>query len=406
VGAAGSFFADITRVDRSSLSVQTGFRAAILAITPLVLGLAIGQPQWVYATLAAMILLNTEGPPATALPLSVVLLACFTEPLAFSLGTLVGLSGLFAVPLVGVGVFIARLSVGNPRLAPVGTFTAIFFAVGVGLPGGSVPDAWVRLWICLAGAFWALLGAWAHRTLVSKWHIAGSRGALSGSFGPRVRGYFRLPSTRSDEFRLAAAVGAASAAGLAIGLSLGFPRDFWIIVTLLLATRPRLGPTVSSAAMLVLGTIAGAIVAAAITLEIHEAYILELLLFAFGVGMFAARGVNFGLVQMFFTPFLIILLNLLYPGEWYLAGVRILDVAIGGALAVATVYFLGEIGVELHNFARRDRRGAGGAGAPGEGTSRGPPSSQSASSEAMATDGSCRCVTLGGAEGPVALTGS
>ena len=161
MGAAGSFFADITRVDRSSLSVQTGFRAAILAITPLVLGLAIRPASVGLRHPGRNDSPNTEGPPATALPLSVVLLACFTEPLAFSLGTLVGLSGLFAVPLVGVGVFIARLSVGNPRLAPVGTFTAIFFAVGVGLPGGSVPDAWVRLWICLAGAFWALLGAWA-----------------------------------------------------------------------------------------------------------------------------------------------------------------------------------------------------------------------------------------------------
>jgi len=374
VGAAGNFFADITRVDRSSLSVQTGVRAAILAITPLVLGLAIGQPQWVYATLAAMLVLNTEGPPASALPLSVVLLACFTEPLAFSLGTLVGLSGLFAVPLVGVGVFIARLSSGNPRLAPVGTFTAIFFAVGVGLPGGSIPDAGVRLWIGLVGALWALLGAWVHRTLVSKWHFAGFRSALSGSLGPRARGYFRLPSTGSDEFRLAASVGAASAVGLAIGLSLGFPRDFWIIVTLLLATRPRIGPTASLSAMLVLGTVAGAIIAAAITLEVHEVYILEILLFVFAVGMFATRGVNFGLVQVFFTPFLIILLNLLYPGEWYLAGVRILDVAIGGALAIGTVYFLGAIGVELHNFgARRDRPGAGGGGAHGEGPSGGPP---------------------------------
>ena len=75
----GSFFDEVTRLDKSSLSVSTGIRAALLAITPLVLGLAIGQPQWVYATLAALLVFNTEGPPATALSLRIVLLACFAE---------------------------------------------------------------------------------------------------------------------------------------------------------------------------------------------------------------------------------------------------------------------------------------------------------------------------------------
>lgn len=354
-GQGRGFFGEIVRLEKSSLSLPTGIRAGVVVIVPLVLGLAIGQPQWVYATLAAMFLVNTEGPPATALPLRVALLACFTEPFAFGVGTLVGLTGFWAVPLVGIGVFAARLSSGNPVLSQVGTFTAIFFAVGVGLPGGSLPVAWERLWLGLIGAFWALLGAWIHRAITSKWNSKGALSLVSGPLGSRGRAFFRVPSRRSDEFRLAAAVGAASAVGLAIGLSLGFPRDFWIVVTILLSTRPRIGPTLSTSAMMVLGTILGAAIAAAITLELHDVYVLEVLLLAFGIAMFASRGVNFALVQMFFTPFLIILLNLLYPGEWYLAVIRIIDVAIGGALAIATVYVLW-IRKLIHDF--RDRVGS------------------------------------------------
>jgi hypothetical protein len=339
VAVGSSFFDEITRIDKSSLSISTGIRAALLTITPLVLGLAIGQPQWVYATLAALLVLNTEGPPAAALPLRVVLLACLTEPLAFALGTLVGTTGLLAVPLVGIGIFTARLSSGNPRLAAVGTFTAIFFAVGVGLPVGSTSVAGERLWIALLGAFWALFGAWVHRSLTSKWKV-GSAAKTGESFGVWAKLYFKVPPRRSDEFRLGAAVGAASAVGLGIGLALGFPRDFWIVVTILLATRPRIGPTVSSSVMMVVGTIAGATIAAAITLGVSNVYVLEVLLLVFGISMFATRGVNLGLVQASFTPFVIILLNLLYPGEWYLAEIRILDVAIGGAIAIATVYVL------------------------------------------------------------------
>ncbi|HEV2390134.1 MAG TPA: hypothetical protein VGS04_05345, partial [Nitrososphaerales archaeon] len=82
MAVGSSFFDDISRVDWSSLSISTGMRSALVAITPVVLGLAIGEPQWVYATLGAMMVLNTEGPPSAALPLRVVLLACLTEPLA------------------------------------------------------------------------------------------------------------------------------------------------------------------------------------------------------------------------------------------------------------------------------------------------------------------------------------
>ena len=108
--------------------------------------------------------------------------------------------------------------------------------------------------------------------------------------------------------------------------------------------------------MMVVGTIAGATIAAAITLEISNVYVLEVLLLVFGISMFATRGVNLGLVQVSFTPFVIILLNLLYPREWYLAEIRILDVAIGGAIAIATVYVLC-----IRKLIRDFRERAGGA---------------------------------------------
>jgi hypothetical protein len=37
----------------------------------------------------------------------------------------------------------------------------------------------------------------------------------------------------------------------------------------------------------------------------------------------------------------IILLSIYYPGQWYISLFRILDVAIGGAIAVALVYLKG-----------------------------------------------------------------
>ncbi|MDA4118032.1 MAG: FUSC family protein [Thaumarchaeota archaeon] len=103
--------------------------------------------------------------------------------------------------------------------------------------------------------------------------------------------------------------------------------------------RPaELGLTVTFSLTMVIGTVVGALIAAAITLGTSSPYVLSVLLFAFSVLMFAGRGVNAVLFQMFLVPFIIILLNIIYPGQWYFAFDRILDVAIGGAIAISVVY--------------------------------------------------------------------
>jgi uncharacterized membrane protein YccC len=92
--------------------------------------------------------------------------------------------------------------------------------------------------------------------------------------------------------------------------------------------------------MMIIGTIAGALITTGITLETNNYYLLLALLFSFAVVVFATLGVSITLTQIFLVPFVIILLNLYYPGQWYLPFIRILNVAIGAAIAVAVVYLL------------------------------------------------------------------
>ena len=65
---------------------------------------------------------------------------------------------------------------------------------------------------------------------------------------------------------------------------------------------------------------------------------------------FATTGVNVILTQIFLVPFVITLLNIYYPGEWYLSFIRILDVAIGGAIAVAMVYLAAHNSIFTHKI--------------------------------------------------------
>ena len=166
------------------------------------------------------------------------------------------------------------------------------------------------------------------------------------SFESRGHSANPIPTSRGQQIswqeavRSAVLLGVVSALGFSIGLGFGLPRDYWIVLTVLIAVRPTLSLTLSFTTTMAIGTIIGAVIAAAITLETNEIPVLLSLLFVFAVLMFATRGVNVGIVQVFFTAFIIILVNIIYPGEWYLALYRILEVAIGIVLAITAVYLL------------------------------------------------------------------
>jgi uncharacterized membrane protein YccC len=230
-----------------------------------------------------------------------------------------------------------------PSWALVATISAIFFVVGTGLPGDSPAGALERFWSSMVGALWALLGVVIQRWLMahrSRSGATGPPGQTTAQGSRHLHPFVSDFSIHSETFRQALLTGIAATVGLAIGLSLGLPRDIWILITVIITIRPTVGPTINSTIILVVGTVTGAMIAAAATLVTSSVDILGGLLFVFAFGMFSFRLVNQALYQMFLTPFLIVLLNLIFPGSWWFALVRIADVMVGGGVAIATVYFL------------------------------------------------------------------
>jgi hypothetical protein len=330
--AEGHHYArDVTRIERSAFNPAIGTRAALFALTPLVLAFIIHQPLLFFSTLAALFLVLTEGQPSL-LPTRILLVACFTEALSLGLGTLTATAGpALSIPILGVAIFIALLGRGRPQWASVATFTAITFAVGLGLPGYSAPAAGERVIFALVGCLWALAGIELHRFIIFHWrHTTDRGGSLSLS----------QPMPRAETLRSSVVLAVACSVGFSIGFALGLPRDYWIVVTILLTVRPNISLTRTFTLEMAIGTVIGAMIGAAITLATSNFVVLTIFLFIFGLLMFSSRGVNLGLVQIFFAPFIIILLNILYPGEWYLAFYRILAVVIGVAISFVLVYIL------------------------------------------------------------------
>jgi Fusaric acid resistance protein-like len=357
-GSSLNFFRQASRLDKSSFSLSTGFRSALFVATPMVVGVATGHLEYLFAGLGAFFLAQTEG-PHSALSGWILLVACGTESAAFGLGTLAATTNFLLPMWLGIAVFLILLGRENPQWANVATFTAITFAVGIGLPGDSIPVAVERTYLGLLGSLFALLGAEIHRWIASRATTARPRSGQATA----------AALSRGQTVEAALAIALASALGFALGLEIRLPRDFWVIITIIFAVRPTLEMTLGDTYLRVGGTVVGAAIAAALTLEMTSLYVLVPLLFVFLLLAFSSRGVNVGLVQIFIVPYIVILLNILYPNQWEFALYRAVDAAIGGALAIGTVYVL--VGLrKLRKRLQEDRAGSGlGAGhaSPGQG---------------------------------------
>jgi hypothetical protein len=314
--------------DRSSINFSDGLLASLLAAFPLLIGILTKNLVFVSMNLGAAFLTMAEGSNSSRLSLAPLLVACIVEPIAYFLGTLTALSGVIALPIMSVGVFLSLLLGQDGSWGLVGGTTAMIFAAGVGLPGASVTSAFSRLIFAFAGALIAFLGIWAYRHVAARSHSGFE---------------FKLPkiAAHSDIFRDYVAIGIASAVGFGIGIALGLPRDFWIVITIIMVSRPRINPTVISTALLVIGTIFGAVIAALIALGVTNALALWIIILILGVLVFATRGVNLGLTQVFMVPFIILIVDDLYHRQ--LALFRIADVALGGGIAILTILIAHEL---------------------------------------------------------------
>lgn len=340
---ASAFLHNATRVDRKALNLITGLVAAILVIVPLLVGQAAGTLDGgVFATLAAvnLLLATAARPPVSRFP--PLAAAALSNAAALALGTIVGTTGWVGVPLVALGVGIILVSAGRAGFDSIGLVASVMFVVGIGIPGASLPAALDRLVFALFGGFWVILGLTIARTLFLRRGYSGlSEEAEHPTAPPEPSAPAPSPMARVH-VRYATLVAVTTAAGLAISLAFGLPRDYWIMLTVLVSLRASISTTFSATFLRIVGTIGGAVIALGLTLFIANPWILGAFLFLFAMALFATRWVNYGIYALFLTPFIILLLNVAYPGDWQLAVLRIFDTVMGGALAVtvATLWWL------------------------------------------------------------------
>ncbi|HWE67909.1 MAG TPA: FUSC family protein [Acidimicrobiales bacterium] len=197
--------------------------------------------------------------------------------------------------------------------------------------------------------------------LASEWRATGEKPGTDGSdsaadvgarlaprkevrFGDWIRSAYQILvsnlTLQSAVLRHALRMGGTCAAGEALVLAVHLAKGYWVLVTIAVVLRPYAAITLQRTILRLAGTMLGAAIAAGILVAEDQSVGLILILFVLALLTFSLISLNYGLGVVFLTPLVIVLISTGQPGDWAVAGHRILNTLIGAGLALLGGYVL------------------------------------------------------------------
>jgi len=322
-------------IQRDLICVGPALVAGAWIALPLGFGLLFGQlGPAVLASIGALNVLLILMTTQRARRWKVFGLAAPLNALAFTVGAALGTGPiLLAVPLSGLGILLIEVVSYRAALPEVIIVVSACFVIGLGLNttgAASLPDVFGFF---LLGGLWALVLVPA----VTWWNDR-----RLASFPPPDRTVDALAGvvTRS-QWVSAIVTGIAISVGLLVGYLLKLPRDYWVLLTIVVVMRSSLTATLERAGSRISGTIVGAGVGGIVTVLFLPQPVSILLLVGFMAAALAFQRANYLLYALFLTPFVIVLLNLLAPAGVTIAIDRVIDTLIGGVIGASALLVAG-----------------------------------------------------------------
>jgi uncharacterized membrane protein YccC len=139
--------------------------------------------------------------------------------------------------------------------------------------------------------------------------------------------------------RHALRLGLVTAVAVALTAALGLKRGYWVTITAVIILQPYVGATSLRAVQRVLGTVVGAALAALLAAWFHSPVAVLVLAFVFSAVSVALLPLNYAVFSVFLTPTFVLLAEA-SARDWHLAGLRIVNTLIGGALAMLGTWLL------------------------------------------------------------------
>lgn len=166
--------------------------------------------------------------------------------------------------------------------------------------------------------------------------LAAARREPRPTLGDTLR---QLRSPGSLLLRHALRVGTLAAAAVALAAVFGLRREYWITITIVIILQPYTGATTQRALQRVAGTVLGGILTAGLAAVFHDSGMMLFLIFFFVAACVALLPVNYAAYSVVLTPAFVLLAES-GAGDWHLAGLRVINTLIGGAMALVGAWLL------------------------------------------------------------------
>ncbi|MBS1927961.1 MAG: FUSC family protein [Chitinophagaceae bacterium] len=116
--------------------------------------------------------------------------------------------------------------------------------------------------------------------------------------------------------------------------------SYWVLLTIIVILKPGFGLTKKRNTERLVGTLIGAILGLTLTFFFPNKMVLSGLIIFFMLGTYTFIRINYQVMVIFMTPYVIILFYLLGLNTWAVVEERIIDTAFGGLLAFMANYLL------------------------------------------------------------------
>ncbi|RQO66075.1 FUSC family protein [Pedobacter sp. KBW06] len=144
----------------------------------------------------------------------------------------------------------------------------------------------------------------------------------------------------SSIFRHSLRVAIVMLIGFVVARMLNFSHSYWILLTILVISKPGFSLTKKRNYERLIGTVVGAFIGMGILVYIHDKNTLFIILLFCMIGCYSFQRKNYVVSVLFMTPYILVLFDFLGMGGLSVARERIYDTLIGSGIALLASYSL------------------------------------------------------------------
>ncbi|MBB6502863.1 FUSC family protein [Pedobacter cryoconitis] len=155
-----------------------------------------------------------------------------------------------------------------------------------------------------------------------------------------VKLFFDNLTLSSSTFRHSMRVAIAMLIGYLVARFLDSSHSYWILLTVLVISKPAFSLTKQRNYERLIGTVIGAFIGMGILVYIHDKHTLFFILLFCMIGTYSFQRKNYVVSVLFMTPYILVLFDFLGMGNLSIARERIFDTLIGSGIALLGSYTL------------------------------------------------------------------